>query len=424
MLNVVTDTETRLRGLGVLPGMRVAFHVPNSAAMVVTMLACWRIGAVVVPLSLRYTQTQLGAAIEGMACDVLITQEMLERLCPYQGDVFESVCLSDLDLDLSHDATIVLTSGSTGQPKGVLHTLANHVASARASDEVLPFAEGDVWGVSLPMYHVGGLALIMRALLHGGGLLFAGKDWSATLVQKTVTHLSVVPTQLATLLAQSDTAAALAQLKILLVGGAPCPQSLVHQAQALGVPIHITYGASEAGSQITTTRYDPVGSGRALSHAEVRIAAGGEILVKAQSLCRGYVTQGVVTPLKDEQGWFHTGDLGSLDAQGHLFVLGRKDTQFISGGENIRPEEIEQAILTLPEVEQCVVVPVPDATYGQRPAAFVKGAASRAAMMDALGCLEKFKHPDHFFDWPKDLVGSLKPNRPLMQDLAKSLLAL
>ncbi len=424
MLSLVIDAEARLRSLGVHSGMRVAFHVHNRAAMVVAVVACWRIGAVVVPLSTRYTEGQVDAAVESMGCDLRVTAEMLERLCSYQGHVFEGVCLSDLDLNLSQDATIVLTSGSTGQPKGVLHTWANHVASAKASDEVMPFGQGDVWLVSLPMYHVGGLALIVRALLHGGTLLCPETDWQTALTQEAVTHVSLVPTQLRQCLSQGHMMALLAELKTVLVGGAPCPEGLVSQAQSLGITVHITYGASEAASQITTTQGVPVGSGRALSHAEVRIDEQHEILVKCRSLCRGVVFQGQVTPVTDEQGWFHTGDLGRVDDLGHLFVLGRRDTQFISGGENIRPEEIEQAILTLPDVEQCVVVPVPDATYGQRPVAFVKGAASQDAIRDALACVESFKHPDHFFAWPQDLTGPMKPNRPMMQGRAKSLLAL
>ena len=144
MLSRIIATEKKLRELGVQPGMRVAFHVHNSAAMVATVVACWRIGAVVVPLSTRYTEGQVDAAVESMGCDFRVTAEMLESLCSYQGHVFEGVCLSGLDLDLSQDATLVLTSGSTGQPKGVLHTLANHVASAKASDEIMPFGQGDV----------------------------------------------------------------------------------------------------------------------------------------------------------------------------------------------------------------------------------------------------------------------------------------
>lgn len=424
MLQFVTDTEARLRELGIRPGMRVALHLPNSAAMVVTVVACWRIGAVVVPLSLRYSQTQLAAAIEAMGCDVLITPQMLETLCPCQGSVFERISLSDLDLDPSAEATIVLTSGSTGRPKGVLHTLANHAASARASDEILPFDKGDVWLVSLPMHHVGGLALIMRALLHGGTLLFPDTDWQTALQHETVTHVSLVPTQLRQGLTESETASALARLKVVLIGGAPCPDDLVTQACDRDIPIHITYGASEMASQITTTREVPVGSGPALSHAEIRIDRDHEILVKGRSLCRGYVVQGQVEPVTDGQGWFHTGDLGRLDEQGRLFVVGRRDTQFISGGENIHPEEIEQVLLALPTVAQCVVVPVPDVTYGQRPVAFVRGTASQEAMQAALTALERFKRPDRFLDWPEDLADPMKPNRPHMQDLAKSLLAL
>ena len=413
-----------MRELGIMPGMRVALHVPNTAAMAVTVVACWRIGAVVVPLSRRYTQMQLEAAVESMDCDVLITQEMLERLCSYREYVFEQLCLSALNLDLSQDATLVLTSGSTGRPKGVLHTLAHHVASAKASDEVLPFSKGDVWLVSLPMHHVGGLALITRALLHGGTLLFPQTDWRTALTRETVTHVSLVPTQLRQGLLEPETASALTRLKVVLVGGASCGDDLVAQACARGVPIHITYGASETASQIATTRDMPVGSGRALSHAEIRIGPAGEIQVKARSLCRGYVVPGKIVSVTDEQGWLDTGDLGRLDAQGTLFVTGRRDTQFISGGENIQPEEIEQALLALPEVNQCVVVPIPDARYGQRPVAFVQGTASQEAMNNALGSLEKFKHPDHFFDWPEDQAAHMKPNRSLMQDLAKSLLAL
>ncbi|NQV33652.1 MAG: AMP-binding protein, partial [Phycisphaeraceae bacterium] len=290
------------------------------------------------------------------------------------------------------------------------------------------FARGDVWMVSLPMYHVGGLALIMRALWRGGSLQFAGRDWQAVLVKKTVTHLSVVPTQLKRLLDIPEARRALQSLKVVLVGGAPCPESLVVQAQALDIPIYMTYGASEAASQITTTREVPIGSGSVLSHGQVCINEGNEILVKGQSLARGYVTEGQLVPCVDEHGWFHTGDLGSLDDHGNLFVRGRKDTQFISGGENIWPEEIERALLQHPEVEQCVVVSVPDVTFGQRPVAFVACSAGcrlcDQALTQALSQLEKFKHPDHVFDWPKDLTDHLKPDRPFMQALAKSLLAM
>ncbi|MCF7975762.1 MAG: AMP-binding protein, partial [Phycisphaerae bacterium] len=351
----------------------------------------------------------------------LITQDMLPWLCTYQGDMFGQVGLADLDLDLTQEATLILTSGSTGQPKGVLHTLANHLASARASDQIIPFGQGEVWLVSLPMYHVSGLALITRALLHGGTLLFAHKDWRTALVQETVTHLSVVPTQLRQLLAQPDTAAALKTLSAVLVGGAPCPEGLVREAQAQGISIHVTYGASECASQITTTRTDPVGCGPVLSHVQIYIDRDSEILVRGDSVGQGYVTLGQVIPLVDEQGWFHTGDLGRLDDQGCLFVLGRKDRQFTSGGENIHPEEIERVLLAVPEVEQCVVVPVADAQYGQRPVAFVLGSPDRQAVCDALRCLERFKHPDHIFDWPRELSDAMKPDRPAMQQLAESL---
>ena len=461
MLPQILETEQRLRSLGIAPGMRVAFYCPNSSALVVTMVACWRIGAVVVPLSTRYSEEQVANAIEGMLCDVLISDEDMtsrplisfaqdaktakkikvltlcdlgvfardknELYATHQKRVechFKDVTLDDLNLDLSQQASIVLTSGSTGQPKGVLHTLANHVASARASHEVIPFGQDDVWLVSLPLYHVGGLALIVRALLHGGSLLFPEQDWQSSLVNERITHLSVVSTQLKRLLDGDETVQALCKLKAVLVGGAFCPEHLIERCVELGIHVHITYGCSEAASQVTTTRDKPIGSGQALGCVKVEIAKDEEILIQSESLCQGYMVKGQIQPVTDKQGWFHTGDLGELDGQGHLFVKGRKDCRFISGGENIYPEEIERVLMAIPELLQCVVVPVDHPEFGHRPVAFLHAQGDlpcKDVLRDALKTIERFKHPDHYFQWPDGMLGTMKPERGRFEKLACNL---
>lgn len=141
-----------------------------------------------------------------------------------------------------------------------------------------------------------------------------------------------------------------------------------------------------------------------MAHREVSIGEDGEILVRGDTLFAGYVDgDGVNRPL-DDRGWFHTGDLGEIDGGGYLRVTGRRDNQFISGGENVQPEEIEAALLRIEGVEQAVVVPVVDEEFGERPVAFVRtrGSLQTQRLAKALApVLPRFKIPIAFRDWPK-----------------------
>jgi O-succinylbenzoic acid--CoA ligase len=157
-------------------------------------------------------------------------------------------------------------------------------------------------------------------------------------------------------------------------------------------------------SQVTTT--PPAAdletlrtSGSCLPHRELRISEDGEILVRGGTLFAGYVERDHLRQPFDAEGWYHTGDLGTLDERGNLIVSGRRDNLFISGGENIQPEEIEWHLGQLPGVEQVVVVPVPDAEFGNRPAAFIRSsnAGSEADYRAALeAVLPRFKVPCAF----------------------------
>ena len=431
ILDAIHHTAEKLGAQGIQPGMRVGFRLPNQAAFAVTAAACWRIGAVPVPLSTRYTHYQTQTALKDMKCRSVILDKhamrefsipvlRLDRICHYNACTFGGVFWDDLNLTMEQEATMVLTSGSMGRPKGILHTFANHYYSALGSHERIPFVREDVWLVSLPLYHMGGLSLIARSLLHGGTLRFPQEDWQTDLVKHRVTHISLVPTQLRQLLSTPETCQALEKLKVVLVGGAPCPADLVKRAVDLQIPIHSTYGLTEMASQVTTTAPGeaaecPGGCGQVLSHRELCMARDGEILVKGRTLCKAIVFGDKTFDPLDGEDWLRTGDLGSLDTQGRLTVWGRKDAMFISGGENIQPEEIEQALLQLPEVEQCLVVPIPDDRYGQRPVAFLRPVSSkrmnRSELLEAVLVLERFKRPDHFFYWPAEAPNTFKPDR-------------
>jgi O-succinylbenzoic acid--CoA ligase len=169
-------------------------------------------------------------------------------------------------------------------------------------------------------------------------------------------------------------------------------------------------------SQVTTTApgeaaVHPAGVGRVLSGREIKVGAEGEILVRGATRFAGYVTADRLDSPFDAAGWFATGDLGDLDAAGRLEVRGRRDTMFISGGENIHPEEIERALLDRLRAEACVVVPVPDETYGRRPVAFVRSGTMLPARDDLDLPLERFKWPDRLLPWPDDVPVSDKPDR-------------
>ena len=153
----------------------------------------------------------------------------------------------------------------------------------------------------------------------------------------------------------------------------------------------------------------------------------GEILVRGRTLCLGYLCDGVIEPCCDEEGWFHTGDSGWFDSDGYLTVTGRRDRMFISGGENIYPEEIEAALVDLPEIDEAAVVALPDATYGARPVAFVRITSGTTVNDEAVrtalaAALPTFKVPDRILPWPTDYPpGSMKVDREFLRRRAQEL---
>ncbi len=183
----------------------------------------------------------------------------------------------------------------------------------------------------------------------------------------------MVETQLHRLL---DAPGPLPPLRAVLLGGGPVRADLLERAQEAGLPCYTSYGLTEMSSQVVTQ--PPGGQARILPHREMQIAEDSEILVRGGTLCLGYLRKGRREPATAEDGWLHTHDLGRWEG-GRLAILGRKDHQFISGGENIQPEAIETVLRDHPSIHEAVIVPCPDTDLGQRPAAFL----SRTEAIDA-----------------------------------------
>jgi O-succinylbenzoic acid--CoA ligase len=459
----VLETAARLNKAGIAPYERIGILAPTCPAYLVLVFALWLSKAVAVPINPRWPARQIKSCLALVECSGLIVSSKVTgysaeadaeparrdsrrlTVLPAPEDavnifdywqehfygklkpvLFEDLALTlkssltavEADyvrLDLDQDATIMFTSGSSGQPKAVLHTLGNHYYSALGSNSNIKLAPGDCWGLLLPLYHVGGLSIFVRTLLAGAAVATPGAAMSVPefINKMNITHLSMVATQLYRLLKDEQAVQALSKLKVLLLGGGPLPVRLVRQAKERRIPVYASYGSTEMASQVTATRSGDslahrLTSGRLLPYRQLAISLEGEILVRGATLFKEYLDEKGSERESGPDPWFRTGDLGFLDKDGYLTVTGRKDNMFISGGENIQPEQIEKELTEQDGVRQAVVIPVKDEEYGHRPVAFVRMQAGRKLEIEHLKkCLQRrlprFMVPDRFFSWPQDI---------------------
>jgi O-succinylbenzoic acid--CoA ligase len=378
--------DRNLESEGISDGDRIGILMDNSLELFLLLHACFERGTVAAPISTRIPTDRLRERLEQIGADTMITGDTADlpknpgfRVL-HTEQILEETSVRPVkssDIDLDGFATVVFTSGSTGQPKPALHTYGNHYFNAAGSNTNIRVSSDDRWMLSLPLYHVGGLAILFRCLLAGAAVVIPSRDEQVyeTMSRYDITHASLVSTQLRRLL--STNLNDINRLHALLIGGSAVPNGLIDAAFDRHLPIHVSYGLTEMSSQVTTT---PPGasiselhtSGRTLPYRKLKIAPDGEVLVRGRTLFAGYLRDGSLDRSLDAEGWFHTRDVGHLDDQGCLQVLGRKDNMFISGGENIQPETIETALEQLDSIVRAVVVPVSDEEFGHRPVAFVQ----------------------------------------------------
>jgi o-succinylbenzoate---CoA ligase len=409
------------RGLlvrGAVPGARVALLLRNRPEFVALAHAAPRAGVTLVLLNTRLAATELAWQIADSGARLLLYDSdtaALAELALKQGADADSVAAVDIvnlhdsivpgialrdTIDLSDVYTVIYTSGTTGRPKGALLTYGNYWWSAVGSALNLGSHTGDRWLAVLPLFHVGGLSILVRAAIYGITAAvhnsFDPVAVNRAIDEDGVTIVSVVSTMLQRMLDQRGNRPYPAALRCVLLGGGPAPQPLLQACAKHGLPVVQTYGLTEAASQVATLApadaLRKLGSaGQPLLPTELRIESAdamnvGEILVRGPTVMRGYINRPEETALALRDGWLHTGDLGYLDSEGYLYVVSRRHDLIISGGENIYPTEVESVLLAHPAVEEAAVVGVLDARWGQVPAAAVKlrvaMAASEAELID------------------------------------------
>ncbi len=421
----------QLKGMGIKASDRIAICDENSVEYVILLLALWQIKAIAVPLSPRWPDKTIASYVSQMNARYLFRCADIKRIVYF--DARQQLEAGEYkDLDLEQEVTIIATSGTSGEAKAAVHTWGNHFYSALGSNEIIPLTNSDRWLLSLPLYHVSGVAIMVRCLLSGAGLVIASDtdlmpaNMMTAIGSGKVTHVSLVSTQLQRLLVDEKNLPLLRSLKCILLGGSAMPRTLIEQSVELGLNIYLSYGLTEMSSQVATGKVTQISQAcvKVLPYRQIRISSKGEILVRGEVLFKGYATGSrLPLPIRENDFWFSTGDMGQLNKAGCLTVTGRRDNMFISGGENIHPEEIERELLSIKGITQAIVVPKEDKEFGQRPVAFIRWASKPLAEEDLIRCLQavlpRFKVPVAFFPWPQSLMSQgVKISR---QDLLKTL---
>lgn len=395
----------RMASLGVRAGDRVALLAGNRPETVIAIHAMAKLGAVLVPLNNRLTRDEIDWQLNHCGARLLLHDAEQADTAERAASGCAGVTCAALNAkitglpgapdagidarvppDLSPDTlqAIIYTSGTTGRPKGAMLTYGNHFANAKGFAERLGAYRDDRWLLCMPLCHVGGLAILMRAVLFGFTVILEARFEEARILDaiaaRRVTLLSVVPVMLQRLFdADAVAAADLSSLRCVLLGGGPARRDLIEESLRRKLPVATTYGLTECASQVATLPPGDLASqgesvGRAIAGVELRIAAAdgtpaapgeaGEICVRGPVVSKGYWRLPDAGKSPRSGGWFHTGDVGRLDSGGMLTVLDRRDDLVISGGENVYPAEVERALADHPDVLEAAVAGRFDKKWG------------------------------------------------------------
>ncbi|MFI7705081.1 long-chain fatty acid--CoA ligase [Nonomuraea sp. NPDC049480] len=459
----VTRLAARLRDSGVRAGDRVAYLGPNHTAFAETMFATHVLGGIFVPLNFRLTAPEIDYMLGHCGAKVLIHAPqcagVVEALAGTAA-LDEIVALEDyeswlaqgdpmpIDVPVSQDdpALILYTSGTTGRPKGATLSHANLVWNTYNMLIGVDVAGDETTLVSAPLFHVAALNQTLLPTFIKGGRSVIMPSWDVDacfdLVEKHgVTWMFGVTTMFAALARSPRWARAdLSSLRTLMSGGASIPPALIRTYQERGLVFCQGYGLTETSPGATfleasESERKAGSAGVPVFFANVRVVRPdltdtgpgepGEVLIQGPNVTPGYWNDPAATAASfAEGGWFRSGDVATLDEEGHLYIVDRVKDMYISGGENVYPAEVEAALFEHPAVAEAAVIGVPDATWGETGRAFVIARPGHAVTEEELqdylrARLAKYKIPRYvtFVDnLPK--TGSGKIQKLKLRDLS------
>jgi fatty-acyl-CoA synthase len=397
----VESATCTLNDAGVQSGDRVAYWGLNHPAMLVLLFALARLNAILLPLNYRLAGTEVSNIIAHAGISMIVTDDLYAAAARAMqaSHGFKMIASRDLMRDAHVESTaltghahspalLVYTSGTTGQPKGALHTQAGLLANCAMSVEAQELTSQDHVLTALPLFHVGGLCIQTLPALYVGARVslharFDAGAWLADVQRLRPTMSLMVPATMRAVLEHPDFAQTdLSSLRQLSAGSSSIPAALINAFHQRGIPVCQVYGATETGPvSICLARADAMAhagsAGRAAKGVEVRLMdqsgdevepkSVGEIWLRAPNLMSGYWRDPDNPAF--QHGWFRTGDLAYCDADadggGFYHVVGRSKDMIISGGENIYPAEIENILTECPWIAEAAVVGLPDDKWGE-----------------------------------------------------------
>jgi fatty-acyl-CoA synthase len=441
-----------LQAAGARRGDRVLCVSENRAEVLIAAYACSRIGAAFVPVNVASTVAELEFFLADAKPSVVcagaqahsVRSGKVSHLLPVV-DLDTSATSTDIagspadpvDVGPEDPAVICYTSGTTGKPKGVVLTHRSLHWNSVNTLLGMDFAADDVALVNTPLFHTAALNMLAVNTLYKGGTLVLQRKFDAgetleAIETSKVTIMFAVPTILVLLerAAEFDPTR-IRTLRWVLSGGAPLPPEVASRWSAMEVPVIASYGLSEAGPSVTFRRSDdvarkatssgppaPLTQVRVVDQAGATVAGGtvGELVVRGPHVAAGYWNRPEATRETFRPDGLHTGDRGYLDPDGDLVVVGRLNDTIITGGENVDPVEIEEAMLAHPAVIEAVVVGVPDVVWGQRVTLVVVPARGASLDLDEARTflrqrLATYKLPRQVELWdeiPKSSVGKVR----------------
>jgi len=486
LVDSVEYMASALVALGIQKGDRVIVCLPNWNEFLVIYFSLARLGAILVPCNPRYRTEELVYILEnskataafltgefghidifashssaGGSLNYIFTVRSQQKGHYSFADLIElgkrSPAVPPISIDATEDVFAILyTSGTTGKPKGAMLTHQNVFYSANATIEALQCTDDDVFLVAVPVFHVFGMVpSILSAVLCGARLVFMeqykAEEALRLIEQEKVTIHHGVPTMFILELNHPNfNQYQLSSLRTGIIAAAPCPEEVVRKIRTqMGCDIVISYGLTETSATLTITSFDDSDSvrsetvGKAVSGAEVKVVDDnrrevkpgevGELACRSFGVMKGYYGMPEKTKeVIDEEGWFYTGDLATIDENGYVRIVGRKKEMIIRGGYNIYPREIEEMFYKHPSVMEVAIIGLPDSVLGEVSCAVIKlrsGCVEDEESMKAYikGKVADYKVPDRIVfveELPVTPSGKIKKValREMMEEQLKSTL--
>ena len=409
----VLERSAALKKHGLQRDQFIGLQRTQNVSFFIDLFSLWHLGAIAVPFSPKAPALDIKNWEQDVPLSYLLNEDNIEKRSSPKDSLFND--------QTTRPCLIILTSGSSGRPKGVALSKDNLYYSALGSNQFYNLQSKDRWGLTLPPHHIAGIMIALRCFLARASIILnSDHEPLASFIKKEhVTFLSLVPHQVMKLFGHD------LNLKAVLVGGAPLSETLRKKAREFGLPLSPTYGLSEMSSQVTAQHprdfladNESFHLGQVLPYRDLSINQEKRIVLRGKTSFLGYVTQRKLLPSPAE--WI-TQDLGELSSKGELYVNGRADQVFISGGENINPYEIEKVLEGYPSIEETYVVPVNHPSLGKIPYAFYK-AKEELSPQKLSSFLKERIHPfkiPPFFHFMKTFHHEgLKIKKKKLEDLA------